>query len=263
MAKRIKRTKVNRGGDNTQKSDGTAGLMALRIIIIIVIILFIGGVAALCAFQFKRDAEAFPSISSDTDIGGVYHQFTAEEEESLLEYCNSSSTISEYYTVDLSEYNGVEVNSLMMESLQKMVLAAQKDGIEIEVLQGYMSFEECQEAFENLKAELQAEGYSPAEAETAAKAACPPGGSNEYQTGLLIKCSDLESEEFEKTEVYKWLYKNGIDYGFINRYTEEKKSYTGRDEDLTLFRFVGKDNAQKMRSFGMCLEEYSDYCSYH
>ena len=29
-----------------------------------------------------------------------------------------------------------------------------------------------------------------------------------------------------------------------------------------VYRYVGAENAAKMRSYGMCLEEYYDYCSY-
>ena len=79
---------------------------------------------------------------------------------------------------------------------------------------------------------------------------------------MLVKLSDMDSDDFMKTDEYAWLYKNGINYGFINRYTEEKFPVTGIEADLTVYRFVGTENAQKMRSFGMCLEEYSDYRSY-
>ena len=30
-------------------------------------------------------------------------------------------------------------------------------------------------------------------------------------------------------------------------------------ENETLYRYVGIDNAKKMRSYNMCLEEYSEY----
>lgn len=264
MSKRIKREKVKRAGfDPVQKSDGTGGLMVLRVIVIIVIILFICVVATLCYLEFQKDSEELSDIiNTNVEVEGFYRQFTAEEAEKLIDYCNNSVSISEYYSVDLSDYNGVQVSSLMKDSLEKMVEAAKKDGIKIDVVQGYMSFDECDTAYKSLKLKFEDEGCSLAEAETEAKKICPPGGNNEYQTGLLIKCSDLDSEDFAKTDTYKWLYKYGIEYGFINRYTEEKSTYTGMNEDLTVFRFVGTDNAQKMRSFGMCLEEYNDYCSY-
>ena len=44
--------------------------------------------------------------------------------------------------------------------------------------------------------------------------------------------------------------------------TPDKETVTGMNADLTVYRFVGVDNAVKMRSYGMCLEEYHEYCSY-
>ena len=97
-------------------------------------------------------------------------------------------------------------------------------------------------------------------AQKKAAAIFPPAKRNEYRSGMLIKLSDMESDSFEVTQAYKWLYKNGVNYGFINRYTDDKKDITGMNGDLTVYRFVGTENARKMRSFGMCLEEYYDYC---
>ena len=34
---------------------------------------------------------------------------------------------------------------------------------------------------------------------------------------------------------------------------------TGRDYDPTLYRYVGTQNAEKMRQLSMCLEEYAEY----
>lgn len=262
MSKRVKRTKVRRAYDEMKKQNSTAGLMTLRIILIIVIILFIGGAATLCVREFQKEDVTYSDAEADTDEGAYYQRFTDEEKEKLIEYCNNSVTISEYYTVSVESYNGVNVSSVMIESLERMVEAAENDGIHIEVLTGYMTYDECERGYNTAKLEFESEGNSQAESEALARATFPPGGSNEYQTGMLIKVSEMDSEDFSKTDEYAWLFKNGINYGFINRYTEEKKTVTGRDEDLTIFRFVGTENAQKMRSFGMCLEEYYDYCSY-
>ena len=43
------------------------------------------------------------------------------------------------------------------------------------------------------------------------------------------------------------------------RYPSDKEDITKISGNNYLYRYVGKDNAVKMRTYGMCLEEYNDY----
>lgn len=261
MAKRVKRTTVKRAFEDRKRAESTAGLMALRIIVMILIILLAVGAAAYAVLEFKKANEEQPQPDSDADP--YYQSFSAQDNEKLLEYCNSSVPIDEYYQTEVEDYNGVKVSKLMYESLKRMADAAAEDGISIEVLVGYMSYEECDLKYNTVLLQLEEEGHSAVEAEILARSTFPPADSNEYRTGMIIKVSNMDSSDFAKTDVYTWLYKNGINFGFINRYTAEKAQSTGMEEDLTVYRFVGTENAKKMRSFNMSLEEYCDYCSYH
>lgn len=264
MAKRYKRDKVIRGYDGIDREESTAGLMALRVLIILIIIVFIVGSVALFVYNFMKETENVPqSPVSKADTGAFYQRYDTDVSESLLEYCNNSVSIGEYSNAELVSFDDkIQVNVLMKDSLDRMIEAARTDGINLQVMRGYMSYEECSAEYQIIRIRLEQEGATLSESDSKARAIFPPGGSNEYQTGMLIKLSNLDSEDFSKTEEYSWLYRNGIDYGFINRYTDDKFPITGIEADLTVYRFVGTENAQKMRSFGMCLEEYSDYCSY-
>ena len=235
--------------------------MALRIIVMILIILLIAGAVVYSVLEFKKATDEQPAAEKDADA--YYQSFDEEENVKLLEYCNNSVNIDKYYQTEVEDYNGIRVSKLMYDSLNKMVAAASSDGINIDVLEGYMSYEECDLKYKSVLLQLEEEGHSPVEAEILARSSFPSADSNEYRTGMIIKVSNDDSGEFAQSDTYAWLYKNGINYGFINRYTAEKTSYTGMDEDLTVYRFVGTENAKKMRTFNMCLEEYSDYCSYH
>ena len=42
-------------------------------------------------------------------------------------------------------------------------------------------------------------------------------------------------------------------------YTESKTSVTRMNPSDSLYRYVGIENAKRMRSYGMCLEEYKSY----
>ena len=263
MARHYKHDKVIRTYDGIDREESIGGLMFLRIFIVLVIIAFIIGASALFVFNLQREtANNTSSIASTVDTGAFYQKYDTDEEDKLLEYCNSSVTISEYNNVDLTDFSDeIQVSSLMKTSLDRMIEDAQKDGVQIEVVRGYMSFEECNTLNKTYRINFENEGATSAEAEVRASEIFPMGGSNEYQTGMLVKLSDMNSEDFALTDTYAWLYRNGVNYGFINRYTEDKYDITGIIEDLTVYRFVGTENAQKMRSFGMCLEEYSDYKS--
>lgn len=260
MSKSVKRTAVRRAYDDKKKSESTAGLMALRVTIVVLIIAVLGVTGYYAVNEFMNSSEAEPPLS---DADAYYQKFDSGDEEKLLEYYNNSVTMSDYYKPELVQYNDIEVSPLMLSSLEKMVQAAKDDGINLNVTVGYMSYDECQREYNNVLTELEQQGNSSAEAEAKAREIFPEGNANEFRTGMLIKISDMESEAFSKTDAYNWLYKNGINYGFINRYTQDKTDYTSHLEDLTVYRFVGTNNAQKMRSFAMCLEEYSSYCSYH
>lgn len=264
MSKRTKRTKLKRvySYDNREKEESTAGLMFLRVVLAVAIVSVVAGASVLCVHEFQETDGTVTVGDTDSDRGVFYQHFTEEEKEKLLDYCNESNQISKYYTVNAKNFGGVPVSDIMLESLQKMVDYAKSDGITLNVLRGYMSYDECDTEYKSICVRLESEGLSPAESEIKARSVFPPGGSNEYQTGMLIKVSDMDSEDFAKTDEYAWLFKNAPNFGFINRYTEEKKQYTGMEEDTSVFRFVGTENAQKMRSFSMCLEEYYDYCSY-
>ena len=52
---------------------------------------------------------------------------------------------------------------------------------------------------------------------------------------------------------------HAAEYGFILRYPREKEDITKIMFEPWHYRYVGKENAQKMNELGMCLEEYVNY----
>lgn len=261
MAKHIKRSKIIRSYDGLDREEKTGGLMAMRIVVVLALIAFVAGCTALLVNNLIKENEKLSEQEPQTDI--YYRGYDSDAAEELIRYCGTGNPLGDYYVPETTEYkDGIRVNALMAESLERMVKAAEDNGLKIDIVRGYMDVKECDIEFNSLKLEFESEGATLAEAESRARAIFPPSQFNEYRTGMLIKLSTQESGEFGSSELYQWMYKNGINYGFVNRYTEEKEDLTGIDEDLSVYRFVGTENAAKMRSFGMCLEEYYDYCSY-
>ncbi|MBQ2604551.1 MAG: D-alanyl-D-alanine carboxypeptidase family protein [Clostridia bacterium] len=262
MARHIKRSKVIRSYDGLDREEKTGGLMFLRVATVLLIGAFIAVCVSFFMYSYLKGEQAV-SVGSGESTNGYYTYFTAEDEVKLIEYCDSTHPLSEYYSTQMTEFSdSIKVCRLMSESLEKMIAAAEKDGIYISIRNGYKSAEECDLEYNRLCGAFQREGCTVAEAESKARAICPPSEYNEFGTGMLIEINNVSGKDFSDTDIYKWLYKNGINYGFINRYTPDKETVTGMNADLTVYRFVGVDNAVKMRSYGMCLEEYYEYCSY-
>ena len=61
---------------------------------------------------------------------------------------------------------------------------------------------------------------------------------------------------YAETDEAKWLLENAADYGFILRYPKDKESVTGIIWEPWHYRYVGVENAKKIKASGLCLEEY-------
>lgn len=143
--------------------------------------------------------------------------------------------------------------------------------IELEIVSAGRSLERQQEVYEQIRSK---HGSVYADAHVAAV------GTSEHHTGLaldvhvhqkrpkfiqkLIKKSsfvkryfDRQERESGKTdEMYHMLHNVMTDYGFILRYTEDKKPITGFDAERWHIRYVGEKYAERIKNSGLCLEEY-------
>ena len=82
-------------------------------------------------------------------------------------------------------------------------------------------------------------------------------GTSEHQLGLAIDIN-IPGTSFAGTKQCKWLHEHCWEYGFIVRYTADKKKITGYDAEAWHIRYVGVDHAMRIRELGLCLEEYLD-----
>ena len=174
---------------------------------------------------------------------------------------NADSPLSEDFVVQLEKYEGVPFEERIVEALERMVEDARNAGCTLKIASGYVSKED-QDAQYHAKIQqlMEQEGYSQVRAEDQAQKTIGRGGYNEHQTGMLVEfAASEEGVPFEQSQAYQWLMKNSVNYGFVLRYPENKTSITGTDYTPSCFRYVGTDNAIKMREYSMCLEEYAQY----
>ena len=90
----------------------------------------------------------------------------------------------------------------------------------------------------------------------------------EHESGLALDLQLYLAEEgtypeFDGTGKYTWLGENCWQYGFIQRYTEEKASVTGMSAVPKHFRYVGKPHAEIMHNESLSLEEYIEFVKHY
>ncbi len=84
--------------------------------------------------------------------------------------------------------------------------------------------------------------------------------TSEHEIGLSVdivsKSYQLLDKNQKKTAEQKWLMENCHRYGFVMRYPTEKKQITKIEYEPWHYRYVGIENAKRMKDMGVCLEEY-------
>jgi D-alanyl-D-alanine carboxypeptidase len=106
------------------------------------------------------------------------------------------------------------------------------------------------------------EGYTQVRAKAEASKRIPQGNYSDYQTGLSVDIAKQNApadEDFSATTEFRYLSSVCVNYGFVLRYPRFKEDKTKMDFIPNQFRYVGKDNALKMRTFEMCMDEYIYY----
>lgn len=173
---------------------------------------------------------------------------------------NSKNIVPRDFTVDLIPFENTRVDARIADSLQKMIDTAKDEGINLSVCSGFRSVSEQDKLYKAKCLIYTTAGYSDENSKNLASKYLQMGGASEHHTGLAVdlltdNVSELD-EGFAKTPAYTWLEENAAKYGFIERYPKDKSQITGIDWEPWHYRYVGKDNAEAIKSKNLCLEEY-------
>ena len=132
-------------------------------------------------------------------------------------------------------------------ALYQLLAAAEADGLELYVRQGYRSYSDEARRYESLK--------------SAGGAVQKPGESS-YRTGLSVTLVDRANRSttlttaFDQTEESRWLQANAARFGFVLRYPKGKDELTGWSYEPWHYRYVGTELARVLTDNGLCLEEF-------
>ncbi len=226
-------------------------ILPLLMISVLIVGVYFGYLSYSSDYMNKNDVE--------TRIMATEPIFTQSENDYLLTVVSSANPVDSDFVPQLSTYNDIEISYLMVEDLERMLADAKKDGVDISISSGYVSFEEQKELYNSMvKSYKKSHKCSTVKAEAAVKKNTSNAGECEQQTGLIIEVTNKKDKKFNNSDEYNWLIKNGINYGFILRYPD-KENTGGLKYSAKLFRYVGVQNAILMRSYNMNLDEYVQY----
>lgn len=173
---------------------------------------------------------------------------------------NKNNGIPENYPVDIDTQQGFIFNKTGVDMFIKMITDGREQGVDFVINSSYRSVENQQDIFNNDIDKYISQGFSKEIAFEKTAAFIQKPGYSEHNFGI---CADIVSQEyphveqgFEKTKAFKWLDENAHNYGFILRYPQKKQDITLISYEPWHYRYVGVENAKKIKQNGVCLEEY-------
>lgn len=258
--RKIKPYKVSRGTFEEQKLKEDKKTETQRALLFILPIVMLAVLAVGIFFGYKSYRK------SVEDEKKILAESSATEEEitdpMLLTVVSPAYPLDESYVPELSEVRGVKVSPLMTEDLERMLADSESAGCPITLKEGYISFKEQKERYDNaVKKFLEKSKMTLVKAESQVKATTPREGESEQQTGLLVKLDDSVKGKFQNGAAFKWLERHAVDYGFILRYPSSE-NVGGLGFTPNLFRYVGKENAYRIRAYNMSFDEYASYMAF-
>ena len=162
-------------------------------------------------------------------------------------YINNILIANKTYSLP-SSYNPGDLLDVFKENFDKMQSDAASEGINLNVISGFRSYNRQNSIYNNYVAR---DGKDKADTYSARP------GHSEHQTGLAADINSL-SQSWENTNEGKWLNNNCAKYGFIIRYVKGKEDITGYIFEPWHIRYVGVELATKLYNNGdwITLEEY-------
>lgn len=256
----IKPKKVKRGAFEEQqlREENKAETQRALLFILPLVMIAVLAVGIFFGYKFYLNNDKSHDALSASEAVNVN---AYEDDPMFFRIVNSAYPLGEDDVPDTVETCGVRMAPAAADSLKKLVDAGAEHGYEFLVVEGYISYEEQGERYEAaVKKYRESAKASLVKAEAHVRSTLPPAGESEQQTGLLVYLTVRTDGTFAETPAYAWLVRNCVDYGFVLRYPE-KENAGGMAYSSHLFRFVGEENALKMRALDMNFDEYIGYIS--
>ena len=211
-------------------------------------------------YRFSPEEEVAVPSEQGEEFRTLPAAIPAGEQDPLLLVNREHPLSAEYIPETAALRNGMASSRLCLPDLQDMMDDCRAAGLRPLICSSYRSYEKQASLYQAKIKYYQDRGELPTEAARLASQVVAPPGQSEHQTGLAFDIVDegyqLLDEKQETTAVSLWLRENAANYGFIVRYPPEKTGVTGIIYEPWHYRYVGKENAGKITSSGLTLEEY-------
>lgn len=203
----------------------------------------------------SRPNSQLPSQATASQNANSSPKCSQPVKEKRLVLVNAFHKLPEDYQLNLTTAFGIQMDQAIASPYTSMWRAASKAGITLWISSGYRSEKAQETLFLREVEESLKKGITRRQAEMDAERSVARPGHSEHATGLTLDLNGVK-QDFDKTEAFLWLNQYAQEYGFILRYPKEKQNLTKTRFEPWHYRYVGKDNAQIMRSKNLCLEEY-------
>ena len=194
----------------------------------------------------KTEKEFTLTVQEDQNVVGKTSKGYSIKNIDGLYYINDILIANKSYDLPRTYAPGALLEEFNI-AFSEMQEAAKQEGININIVSGYRSYNKQTSLYNN---------YVAKDGKAAADTYSARPGHSEHQTGLAADLNMVDTS-FENTDAGKWLANNCYKYGFILRYPKGKESITGYIYEPWHFRFIG-DEAKNLYNNGnwITLEEY-------
>ena len=127
--------------------------------------------------------------------------------------------------------DGMKIRAEAYSALNEMAQAALNDGIRLFVSSAYRSYSYQENLFNHY---VSVDGLEEAERESAR------AGTSQHQLGTAVDFGSI-SDDFDKTQMGQWVYKNAADYGWSLSFPKGYEDVTGYRWECWHFRYIGKN----------------------
>lgn len=126
---------------------------------------------------------------------------------------------------------GMKIRPEAYSALNEMAQAALNEGIRLLVSSAYRSYSYQKNLFNYW---VSVDGLEEAERESARP------GTSQHQLGTAVDFGSI-SDDFDKTQMGQWIYKNAADYGWSLSFPKGYEDVTGYRWECWHFRYIGKN----------------------
>lgn len=126
---------------------------------------------------------------------------------------------------------GMKIRAEAYSALNEMAQAALNDGIRLLVSSAYRSYSYQENLFNYW---VSVDGLEEAERESSRP------GTSQHQLGTAVDFGSI-SDDFDKTQMGQWVYKNAADYGWSLSFPKGYEDVTGYRWECWHFRYLGKN----------------------